>query len=773
MSKELNNLISTLSEDNFRKLIQEYCKEKYKTPNVRIIDGPWDGGNDLEIIIGEDEIRKNIQVTVQKSGYEDKLTKDLIKSALNVSKYNYQNSLDFYISQNLSKEKRNELILDAEIKHKINLKIIDGNILAQEALNFESIRNFTYEAHQIKSGPKLTIADKQTKILFDVLTLDKNSIEIKRNFINAYIFSFLFTNPNSTLEEIFDFINPHLNNSLHKEFLDKELNFLRSKRVILSPADKKRYELSEEKTSELDFIYSNVIAKEEELKITIEEYINKYSIDTNCTELIGVLYKLYQENYTIDIDEIKSTNSSFSASIRKLFNDLISYYVKKGISQERAKELTKELLEICDNNDFLNKLSSIHLFNNLYSSNKLEKYVNEKVQTMVLDTQILIRMLCVLYNDKIDYSDTALQSVKILLSTFEKFKSRTKLSTTFDYVGEVAGHMLEAVKLQRFLSLPFISKLGKSKNVFYNAYVELKGKGQIDEELDFVDFIESILDEDLFELTDQEFLRVASRKIEVILTLANIELIYHPNYPNYQDIKKDYEISLAYQSKDRSFSARENDLRTIMYLSTKENHTKASTDEINEPFLITWDSAFYAFRKTLLNDHKELSYWYIYSPLKVVDRFSVMNFNLNPSSISLNIIALTESNFNYSAKTISFIDVISSFFNEKDMSKLNIINKLAELKNVSQNIDEVPSDEEIKGRDDDTLTHLLLNLKSHYYSSDTKYKFDEIIQVFEMPKFENDIIKIFSNTIITYKVKTDLNIMFEDFDNLIERNKSL
>lgn len=771
MSKELNILISSLSEDKFKKLIQEYCKERYKTPHVRVIDGPWDGGNDLEIIIGEVEIRKNIQITVQKVGFEDKLKKDLIKSAQNVSKYNYQNSLDFYISQNLSKEKRNELVLEAEVMHKINLKIIDGNILAQEAEIFETIRNFTYDAHEIKSNLKSTIADKQTKILFDVLTLDKNSIEIKRNFINSYIFSFLFATPNSTIDEIINYINPHLNNSLHKDFLEKELNYLRSKHIIISPTDKRRYELSVDKKSEIDLIYSNVIAKEDELKIIIENFIIKYNIDSTSKEVVEILYKLYRENYTIDIDEIQSTNSSFSASIRKLFNDLISFFNKKGIEQEKAKELAKELLKICDNNDFLNKLSSIHLFNNLYSSDKLEKYVNQKVQTLVLDTQILIRMLCVLYNDKIDYSDSALQSVKILLSTFEKFKSRIKLSTTFDYVGEVAGHMLEAIKLQRFLSLPFAAKLGKSKNVFYNAFVELQRNDQIEEDIDFAGFIETILNEDLGDLTDQDFLTITSKKIEDILTLSNIELIFHPNYPNYQDIKKAYEISLAYQSKDRSFTARENDLRTIMYLATKENHTNISTNESNEPFLITWDSAFYAFRKKLLNDHKELSYWYIYSPLKVVDRFSVMNFNLNPSSISLNIIALTETNFNYSTKTISFIDVISSFFNEKDMSKLNIINKLSELKNMSQNIDELPNSEELKVQEEDTLTHLLLNLRSHYYSSETKYRFDDIIKVFELPKFENEILEIFSKTINSYKINTDLKIMFQGFDNLIELNK--
>jgi hypothetical protein len=63
-------------------------------------------------------------------------------------------------------------------------------------------------------------------------------------------------------------------------------------------------------------------------------------------------------------------------------------------------------------------------------------------------------------------------------------------------------------------------------------------------------------------------------------------------------------------------------LRTILYLSKPENHISIETGHVNEPFLITWDSAFYEFRKALKN-YPGYSYWYIYSPLKFVDRLSV------------------------------------------------------------------------------------------------------------------------------------------------------
>lgn len=768
MNRELIFLISSLSEDNFRKLIQEYLKEKYKTPNVRITDGPYDGGNDLEVIVRDKDIKRNIQVTVQKIGYEKKLDSDLQKASENIQKYNYLNNLDFYISHNITKEKRNQLEDKAEVDYGINLRVIDANILSQAATQYSSIRDFTYEAHKIKlnqnQNPNQKV-DKQTKILFDVLTLNKNSIEIKKNFINSYIYSFLYVHPNSSSEEIFEYINPQLNETLDEDFIKKELNLLRSKQHIESKLDKSRYQLTENRRLEIEDIYSTVTEQENELEDIINSFISEHAVPCDSQELTSILLKLYQENYTIDIEEINKTNNSFSASIKKMLNDLTTFFIRKGVKKEIASVISKTLIKICESNDFLNKLSSIHLFTNLYSSNKLEKYINSKKQRVFLDTQVLIRLICVLYNERVEYSDIAMQSSKILLMTLDRYKDRVHLYSSYDYIDEVAGHLLEAYKLKRFLSLPFISKLGKSKNVFYNTYVELIKQEILEQDTEFISFIEEVIGEEIAFSGDKEFLEIAKKKIEDIFEQIGIELIYHPNYPNYAPIKKEYEISLAYQSKERSYTARENDLRTILYLSQKENNIDAETDEINEPFLITWDSAFYSFRKELLKNHKEFTYWYIYSPLKLVDRLSVMNFNVKPESISLNIIALTETNFNYSAKTVSFIDVISTFFNTEDVHKLGIIHRLASLKKSTEELDEIPNNEIADSeRETEIITNLLLEIKSHYDSYKVKYKFYDIIKVFENISLEDKIVQILETNLKNRNTK----LMFDSFDELIK-----
>jgi len=115
------------------------------------------------------------------------------------------------------------------------------------------------------------------------------------------------------------------------------------------------------------------------------------------------------------------------------------------------------------------------------------------------------------------------------------------------------------------------------------------------------------------------------------------------------------------RDKERSNLAITNDVKAIMQMYD-------SYREHNElTFIVSWDFAFLDIRKRLYNKFEEYTHWYAFSPLKMIDRLSIMNYSINPSSISLDIIALAENNFNYTTRTASFFDVISSFFNDKNV----------------------------------------------------------------------------------------------------------
>lgn len=770
MNEELRNLINSLSVDNFRLLVREMNKQKYGTPLVRIVDGPYDGGNDLEIMIGETEIRKNIQVTVQKMNWEDKLKDDIIKAKANVGNYKYLNKLDFYISRNVPKDKRNQLETEAEILHGIDLKIIDATILANDADEFDSIKSVTHRAHGIGSSENSRRISKESKILFDVLTGNRNTVEIRKNLIYSFIYSFLFNHPESNLESIHSYLAEIFQNSLEEEYLFKEINLLKSKGYIVSTNSKDLFSLSKDKENEIQKLQEKINIQEHLLIKEIESFITSHSIDCEVQDLIEKIHKIYVENYQIDIEEVQNTSSSFSSSLKRSFSDLQKFLTDHGVESSISNVVAKEILNKCSQKEYLNKIATTSLFTNLYNSNKLEEYINSKVQTVFLDTQILIRLLCVYYKEDFPYEDNALRAVQSLYHTVENNIESVRLVTSMDYIEEVAGHFQEALKLQRFMNLPFIEDFGVSKNVFYNVYNSYLKAEIIDEETELIELIGDILGEDFDAFDEQHFISQARDRLYDLFEVAGVEIINQPYYEDYTKIKRDYEISLAFAGKDRSYSAREHDLRTILYLSKEDNHRMEDTGEINEPFLLTWDSAFYDFRKSLLNKYKQFNYWYIYSPLKFIDRLSVMNFKIEPNAITHNVVALAETNFNYSTKTKSFFDVISTFFNEEDVSRLSILKKLADLKKETQDLDGKPSEEEsIFDLREVPVTTVLIKIKDHYSSFDEKKSFNDVVNVFENESFEEEIVRLIREAVKDYKNTKIMEKTIDGLNTLIEK----
>lgn len=771
MSQEINNLVSALSENNFKILVREFNKKKYQCDDVRIVDGPWDGGNDLIIVLQDKEVKRNIQITVQKIGYESKLERDLEKAKENVNQFGYQQNLDFYINQNISKGKTNELCQHAEVTFNINLNIYDGNYFSQEIPKYDDLIHLLYKMHNIKTTTNSKF-DKNSKIIFDVLTHNPDSVEIKKQFIDSFIFSSLYNQPNSTSDELFENINPLFNNSLDKAFFMKEISSLTSKRLINIDESGKKYSLSDGKIKEIDLLFSEVSVQEALLLNEIENCLLENNLNIDIDELITFLYQIYQDNYIIDIEEISNIEKNTGAnSLRKSYEDLNTFFIRKGIPADNAQVLTRELLEICSANTFLNKLSAVHLFTNLYNSDKLEKYLNSREQEIIIDTQILIRLVCILYPRNYQFKDIALQSVKNLYDTLKLYKTKVEVITTFDYIEELTTHLIDAIKLRRFLDLPFVSQLGNSKNVFYNAYIELKNNQIINKNESILSFIGELIDEEPEQLninnTSTLYNKVFSKMVE-LFEMLNYEIVRHSNYENFQKLKKQYEIELSHSRKSRSNTAIENDVRTALYLSDSEYYLNEN-GQIDEPFLVTWDSTFHMLRKSVLSDPTfGASYWYIYSPTKLVDRLCMMNFNLNPKSINSNIIALTENNFNYSGRTSSFIDVVSTFFNTDNLSELGILRKLAALNNTTR-VEHVSSNEnDFTDEDENPILKVLLNIRSHYSSSDT-YQFKDVIDIFENQKFENEIV-----TILQSAMKSpDHFKIYEDLDLLISSSKDI
>lgn len=288
MRDQIKTLINSLSVENFRLLVKEFNKIKYKTNEVRIIDGPYDGGNDLQVIVDGKDLKKNIQITVQKSKIENKLFSDLKKANENVSKFSYLNSFIFYTSQNIAPDTKNELILKSDIDFNINLEIIDANTLAQNIETNYTLKSLLYEFHDIKDN-RDRYFDKNTKIIFDVLTHNKNTVEIKRNFISSHIYSFMLSNPVTELSKLSEYISDVFDNKIELEYIEREINNLRLKQIIKTDKESKKITLSDEKQLEIQKIYESVSTEENLFLNRIDSFLKSENLQINLEELIDLL----------------------------------------------------------------------------------------------------------------------------------------------------------------------------------------------------------------------------------------------------------------------------------------------------------------------------------------------------------------------------------------------------------------------------------------------------------------------------------------------------
>ncbi|MDP4202468.1 MAG: hypothetical protein Q8861_07215 [Bacteroidota bacterium] len=764
--------IEKLSKSNFDELILNYAKEYYETRNVFISDGPYDGGIDLIYTINEKQIKKNIQITVQENKYETKLEEDLKKSKENVDKFNYLNTLDFYISQRISPEKKKKLIKEADINYQITLRIIDANELAGLAQEFKSIKQTIHKFNKAAFPEEKFSIDMNTKILFDTLSMGRDITSIKNNFVQSLILTHLYTNPNETVESIYNGLANVFYNKFERNFFETEIGRLKveSKIIDISGTSPKKFKLTDDTKNKIEEIEHNTQTHESELIFSFKEVLGRFNLVDETENIAKLIIELYNANYELDENELLDGSNKHSNKIQKIFERLINHLTSKHeVNDKDANSIARQLLIICSKNEFLNKTSISKMFTNLFKSDKLEIYLNTSKRKVYLDTQILLQTICINYDD-IEYEDRLFQAVKSFIEIVDSSSIPIRLHTTIGYVEEVAWHILNGIKLERFLELDFIKDLGPSKNVFFNYFLELKEKHDVDFE-SFADFVEELLDVNPKMQNESRLIEELIQSLVERFELLKIVVETPPLFENYETYRRQYEISLSYLRHDqKSYEARKNDLNTILHLS--EMHFDMEEGYFTEPYLITWDTSFYEVRSSF-KKFKELNHWYVYPPMKFANTISVMNMRIDSKAINYNIISLVEENFNLSNDAISFIDIVNGLFADKDVKKWKLVNKLAKMrKNLLQ---ESKIEDFSKTRNNSLpVDELLLLVQKHYQNPTNHKKYKDIVCLFQNNDYADKIANLIETNLGNFQAKNEIkpSIISKLDELIIENNKA-
>lgn len=741
---EYRNLISSLSEDNFNDLVSSYIKEYYNTKDAHISNGPYDGGNDLIIAVDGRVIKRNIQVTVQQSkDLPNKIIEDVIKASKNVAQYAYLSKLDFYCSHHITGEKQNELKRKAEVEYSIDLNIYDNYRLGELATEYKSILRVLHKVYSRAIPGEALKLDRNTKILFDHLSASKDIGVVKVNFIISFILFHFYNNGISTMDEVFNSLNSIFCDKFNRSYYENLIGRLNENGdiYVVDNNKPKKFDLSLSTRQRLEEIETNSNLAESALLDELHKILATYDAKLDAKEIINRIIKMFNDNYSLDIEEITKGQQNQSKILKRAYYDLTSYIKKHSkLDDDTSKLLANELIKASNTNPLINKSSVSTMFINLFRDDKLDEYLNTSERILFLDTQILLQLICVTFKD-FDNPDQLYTTVKTFKDSIKRSDIPISLYTTTGYIDEVVAHLHNALKLERFLSLSYIKSLGPSKNVFFNFYHQLQ---KIEHYDSFAEFVSILLDIDQA-LHERDFIIEATHSLTEILKSLGIFVENPPIFDDYLKYQKEYETTLSYNNfEHKSYEARKNDLNTILYLSKE---LQLADDEI-PPYLITWDSSFYKVR----NDFRkfpELDYWYIYSPQKFSNTLSILNFKIEPSSVNNNIISLVEENFNASNETISFIDLLNGLFDKDDVSEWALARKFAKLREKLVKEEEDKDKIEFKNLPIDELLLLILNTYQNISMENIKYA--DLIALFQNNQYSDPIMAIIHKYIHNFK----------------------
>ena len=599
-------------------------------------------------------------------------------------------------------------------------------------------------------GRKPLDFDKNTKLLYDSLLLSPRVGKIKTTFIESYVQLYLYDHRDSTMKQICDFLVETFQHEDRKLYENVVASMKRKGMINGS----KQFYLSNDSVAAIRTIVEQAEQSERSLLNDCDDICRKYNVSVDSTNLYTHITRLFDECYNVE-EKSEDEDPVNKQQLQDRVTDQLVVYVanETRLPINLSTRIATEFVSVCCNNPTFDKCSTSKLFLNLFKQDKLEQYMSQTVRHLFLDTQVLLQLVCILYDNAASEDDSFYADGRLFWNSI-KGNKLTRLYTTSCYVDEVVGNMVDALQLSSFLRMELQELFGDSKNVFLRDFLQLKKKGIVDT----IDaYFSDMLGVDENDIVSADFSSIAYDVLVDYLNTIGIEVKDIPFFDNYEEYKNEYYKALylvGYTKKDQTLT---NDLSTILYMS-EFAEAKRQT-----PYLVTRDNSFIKVRTKLLEKIKILSFWHIHSPLRVANMLSVMAFKPNPDVINRNIISIVEKSFDTYSSTDTFLDVMANYVDKENLSDWEFAKKMKKLK---QSLEEkIVSEEQQSVRSQPSMEDYFNYLIRRYSKSDDDMK--TLATVFSDNDYADRLYNAVRNTIEGFNVSGDNTAVNKQFDKLI------
>lgn len=748
--KNLIQMLSGCDKPEFDKVVKSYLKDIYGFSRIVLTDGKDDTGIDIKVFdSGNQKIQ--YQVTVQKSDnpsktaqLKSKIFDDVAKAKENAENYEYSNTLIFFYSYEITNKIQREYKKEALINYNINLEIVDANQIAEESENYLNLQKAIYETSGLQEFHLKTnlFENKEQNLIYDMISFGTTA-DIKLTIVETFIFTYLYEKIELPKDDIVKECIAKFNSKENPEFYDKLINKLYSTKKQLSyDKSTKKYAISNDMRNIIEKATGQIKLDEQVFLKQTSDVLKVYNQESFLDEYVQLMRTFYIENFCKRIN--------FTTDIESLnVDELRSYSTSKLKSQEKAKELSIELLKVCDDNNYLQRVCASDIFSSKINIDCLQKYAEER-KFVYVDTTIVLYLLCrYSTNFKSKTSWSYYYNLSSHLMDFCK-KNKVQLNIVDRYVWEVGNHIQEAINLIPFTKLENFNSLGKSKNVFYNFFCFLK-----EFHGDTRSFSEYMED---FKFDSNDY-KIINEYIELYLSEIGIKIIKIPKEYKIENTIKIIGTQLSSSNRNKSKFALHNDAIMIEYLGDKD-----STVHPVDPVFITWDRTLFAVLPAFYKANPNSQRWLQFTASQFIDRYSLLSFSIDETTISKNMLSILSNDF--VDQTYSLLDSLSLILNLNNEVGLEYTNRFIKMKDSLIYTTSKESDEPQEESSENILDKVVFNITSHYREDSIKYS--GIKQLFSNKDSIDAVIELIEKTIIDYKKSNSFNKdVFTEFDKMI------
>lgn len=473
---------------------------------------------------------------------------------------------------------------------------------------------------------------------YDFLKFSRASGELKRDMIRCFVLR-LMANVGPIEESS---IKDRVDNFVGKTTLDAHtycLNGLyKSGKIEIIRENPRTYSLTSEEQQRLtDYANDCSLNKIQFIK-DVKKILNGTALANKTEEVLREFKNLVTQrlksaaivvdNVGLQYNENESENS---------FLEFINGDIK---DIEKSKKIYRDIIAVCDSNDIVYRLCAGSYMYSLASTTEYNGNFPMLRRNVFLDTQVILLILCVAYDD---FEPGQLYKYKIardLISIAKNEKNGLSLKFANTYITEVKGHLVQALQLIEIADEKTRKFTLHTTNVFYNHFADLKKLDKLPDDITtFKDYLYV-----LFNLEDQDaaddyknFLDYSlADQIEYILKEANIELFTLPSYDHEGTKKSETAFNNILKNNEKSYAALEHDVRMGQYLFDWEDKPKL--------FFISRDHSFDLYRKKYAELYCRSTpyFWQLFTPVNFVNSVDLLEMKFEPQALSEDLLLLVD-----------------------------------------------------------------------------------------------------------------------------------